>query len=735
MYQREWNEEEEDINWLLDEDVNRMNNNDIIDMHVDVPSGNVQGITPDPAVGMSIVSPPNPQILLPQQNPALGQPTYQLQQNPGIGPPNFLPQQNPGTGQPNIMDPFSPSAIREFVKIVDGQPYIRRIPESEAAQDIPPLQARKPSILRSETSRSQIIPPPSPYWISPGTPSTAIPNMGGNVQNLGYKTPQQLPPEGRNFMTREPLSTLPYTQALPSTVPSFTPVQQQLQGTPLRNKPRIIEEYEKLKQQFTEFVDMCQKVRPELFSTKFNNLSLSYHHLEMFQEELNELSKSLRPSETTIKSPTNNPRGTSMPQIMHYNIPEFSGVPSERKKSMPTTEEERKMDEMNISNTTGSQFSGKNIIVEPVSINSFKKAKSVESKIKVPLALSNTKASNMIYQFQVRPKKKRVEPPDFSRNRHDFEILSILGVGTFGKVHLTRYKPDNTYYCIKILKRYTIFRHRQVEHIQNEKSVLSTIDHPGIVKLYATWSDPIYLYLLLEYVPGGELFTYIRLNGKLTYETTRFYAAELVLIIEYLHSRNIIYRDLKPENILLDNDGHVKLTDFGFAKFVVDRTWTMCGTPDYLAPEIIAGNGHGKAVDWWSLGILIFEMLAGYPPFTDDNALNLFAKIREPERLVYPDFFHQDVVDLLKKLLVVEPARRFGMSHRGVLDIKLHPFFSSMDWGGITERKVPAPIKPKVTSSGDISNYSKFKQDSVAVGDIKEDIPVPPEIQQLFDSF
>jgi serine/threonine protein kinase len=188
-----------------------------------------------------------------------------------------------------------------------------------------------------------------------------------------------------------------------------------------------------------------------------------------------------------------------------------------------------------------------------------------------------------------------------------------------------------------------------VEHVLNEKSLLSTIDHPGIIKLYTTWNDLNNLYLLLEYVPGGELFYYIRLYGQLTLEMTRFYCAEIILILEYLHSRNFIYRDLKPENILLDCDGHLKLIDFGFAKFVIDRTWTMCGTPSYLAPEIIAGNGHGRAVDWWSFGILFFEMLAGYPPFIDDNPSYLFSKIRQPETIVYPDFFTLETIDLIKK--------------------------------------------------------------------------------------
>jgi len=288
---------------------------------------------------------------------------------------------------------------------------------------------------------------------------------------------------------------------------------------------------------------------------------------------------------------------------------------------------------------------------------------------------------------------------------------------------------------MKMLKRYTIFRHKQVEHIRNEKAVMSTLSHPGIVRLLGSCSDTTYLYLLMEYVPGGELFSYIRRYGKLYTNIAKFYAAELVDIIDYIHSKNIIYRDIKPENILLDIDGHVKLTDFGFAKYVEDRTWTICGTPDYLAPEVIAGNGHGKAVDWWSLGILLFEMLAGHPPFMDENALVLFTKIREPDRLVYPDMFSPEAVDLLKRLLVVEPTRRLGMMRRGALDIKCHPFFNGIDWSSIAERKTPPPIKPKISSTYDISNYACNQESAVETVEMEEDVPVPPDIQQFFDEF
>lgn len=366
---------------------------------------------------------------------------------------------------------------------------------------------------------------------------------------------------------------------------------------------------------------------------------------------------------------------------------------------------------------------------------------------KVPSSLSNTSASTMMYQFNLKPKNRKTKkaaiatgPPSYPITLTDFEFLKVLGIGTYGKVQLARYKPENTYYCVKILSRYTIFRHKQIEHVQNEKNVLNSVRHPGIVRLFGTTSDTENLYLLMEYVPGGELFTYIRKFGKLSFTTVRFYVAELVLVLEYLHGRNLIYRDLKPENILLDADGHVKLTDFGFSKMVTDKTWTMCGTPDYLAPEVISGQGHGKAVDWWSLGVLVFEMLAGYPPFTDENTMALFDKIREPYNLIYPESFIPEAVDLIKKLLVIDPTRRLGVTRNGVMEIKLHPFFNGLDWQGAAERKTPPPLKPKVKGPDDTSNYNLSGESfgTSALNDVplsERGVPVPDEISYIFDTF
>uniref|UniRef100_A0A5F8A1U0 Protein kinase cAMP-dependent X-linked catalytic subunit n=1 Tax=Macaca mulatta TaxID=9544 RepID=A0A5F8A1U0_MACMU len=220
---------------------------------------------------------------------------------------------------------------------------------------------------------------------------------------------------------------------------------------------------------------------------------------------------------------------------------------------------------------------------------------------------------------------RSLEPPAY--RLQDFDTLVTVGTGTFGRVHLVKEKTAKHFFALKVMSIPDVIRLKQEQHVHNEKSVLKEVSHPFLIRLFWTWHDERFLYMLMEYVPGGELFSYLRNRGRFSSTTGLFYSAEIICAIEYLHFKEIVYRDLKPENILLDRDGHIKLTDFGFAKKLVDRTWTLCGTPEYLAPEVIQSKGHGRAVDWWALGILIFEMLSGFPPFFDDNPFGIYQKI------------------------------------------------------------------------------------------------------------
>ncbi|KNE54134.1 AGC/PKA protein kinase [Allomyces macrogynus ATCC 38327] len=292
----------------------------------------------------------------------------------------------------------------------------------------------------------------------------------------------------------------------------------------------------------------------------------------------------------------------------------------------------------------------------------------------------------------------------------DFQLLETLGTGTFGRVHLARHRSaTNQYYAMKVLAKTDVVRLKQVAHINSERAILARVHHPFLVNMVATFHDARNLYMLLEYVSGGELFTYLRRVGRLHPNAARFYAAEIVTAIEHLHAREITYRDLKPENLLIDAQGHIKITDFGFAKVVPDRTWTLCGTPEYLAPEIIKGTGHGKAVDWWSLGILIFELLCGYPPFYDDSPYGIYEKILAG-RLQFPAFVDAAARDLIRNLLAHDWTKRLGALKGGASDIKNHRWFANINWDELVARRVTPPMIPRVHGPGDTNNFEKYPE-------------------------
>jgi|EP00669_Euglena_mutabilis_P007088 protein kinase A len=311
----------------------------------------------------------------------------------------------------------------------------------------------------------------------------------------------------------------------------------------------------------------------------------------------------------------------------------------------------------------------------------------------------------------------------------DLTLKETLGTGTFGRVRLCLHKSSGNYYAIKCLKKSEVLRMKQVEHILAEASILGSIRHPFIVNMLKTFQDDKRLYIVLEYVVGGELFSHLRKAGKFPNDVAKFYAAEVILAFEYIHSMDILYRDLKPENLLLDVGGHIKITDFGFAKKVPERTFTLCGTPEYLAPEIIQSKGHGKAVDWWALGILTYEMLVGYPPFFDESPFRIYEKILEG-KVQFPKWVDGRAKDLIKGLLTTDHTKRLGTLKRGVTDIKKHKWFYGVDWDMLLARKIPAPIPVKVTAPGDSRYFDRYPES-------KEDKsqPLTPAQQELFKAF
>jgi len=291
----------------------------------------------------------------------------------------------------------------------------------------------------------------------------------------------------------------------------------------------------------------------------------------------------------------------------------------------------------------------------------------------------------------------------------DLSIVKTIGTGTFARVVLCSDRRTSAHYALKIMPVQELVRLKQVEHTKNERSVLQATDHPFIIRLLWAHKDPLFVYFLFPYMAGGELFTYLRQAGRFSPCSSLFYSCELVSALSYLHSLSIVYRDLKPENLLLDREGHIIITDFGFAKQVEDKTWTLCGTPDYLAPEIIQSKGHNRAVDWWALGVLIFEMLAGYPPFYDEDPLVTYEKILSG-KFEFPCHVEAQAKDLISKLLQVDCTKRLGSRKCGAEDVKDHRWFQTIDWDDVVERKLVPPMIPSVTCEGDTSNFQKYPE-------------------------
>ncbi|CAG9331908.1 unnamed protein product [Blepharisma stoltei] len=295
----------------------------------------------------------------------------------------------------------------------------------------------------------------------------------------------------------------------------------------------------------------------------------------------------------------------------------------------------------------------------------------------------------------------------------DFKIERVLGKGAFGKVFLVTKKDNGKFFAMKCLRKDMIKQRNQKEHTTTEREILGDVDSPFIVQLRYAFQTPERLYMVMDFINGGELFFHLRSSSRFSEQRARFYAAEVLLALEYIHGLGIIYRDLKPENILLDSEGHIKLTDFGLSKQFFDeepngenKTFSVCGTPEYLAPEILRQTGHDKAVDFWSFGALLYEMLSGAPPFYSKNRDQMFRNIlTRPVEM--KSHFSWQVVDLLKKLLQVDPRKRLS----SIDALKQHQFFEGMDWVKLANKEIPVPFKPKVTGPRDLRNFDRVFTD------------------------
>ncbi|GAW15526.1 hypothetical protein ANO14919_049390 [Xylariales sp. No.14919] len=340
-------------------------------------------------------------------------------------------------------------------------------------------------------------------------------------------------------------------------------------------------------------------------------------------------------------------------------------------------------------------------------------------------------------------------PPQHQRVKlSDFALVRTLGTGTFARVCLVRPvvgsdKDKEQVFALKILRKTEVIKLKQVDHVRDERRILSDVaGHPFITRLITTFSDYDSLYMLLDYIPGGELFSYLRRHRRFPEEWAQFYSAEIVLVLEFLHEHQggVAYRDLKPENLLLDGQGHVKLVDFGFAKRLGSKddrpveTYTLCGTPEYLAPEVIQNKGHTTAVDWWALGILIYEFLTGYPPFWHQNPIEIYKQIIE-KPVLFPQEppISPNAQHIIRSFCTVDRSRRLGNISGGSQQVKAHPFFDGVDWQALYHRQIRPPIQPNVRYPGDAQCFDIYPED-----DGKREPYTESMIRQfdhLFDSF
>jgi len=298
----------------------------------------------------------------------------------------------------------------------------------------------------------------------------------------------------------------------------------------------------------------------------------------------------------------------------------------------------------------------------------------------------------------------------------NFEFLKVLGKGTFGKVILCREKSSSHLYAIKILKKEVIIKKDEVEHTMTENRVLQGTRHPFLIGLKYSFTTSDRLCFVMEYVNGGELFFHLSRERQFTEDRTRFYGAEIISAIDYLHKKGIIYRDLKLENLLLDKDGHIKIADFGLCKEDIQwgkTTKTFCGTPEYLAPEVLEDNDYGRAVDWWGVGVVMYEMMVGRLPFYNRDHDILFELILM-EEVRFPKTISSDAKDLLGRLLVKDPLKRLGGGPEDAQAVKSHSFFISINWSDLDKKRVTPPFKPQVVSETDTRYFdSEFTGESV----------------------
>jgi serine/threonine protein kinase len=320
-----------------------------------------------------------------------------------------------------------------------------------------------------------------------------------------------------------------------------------------------------------------------------------------------------------------------------------------------------------------------------------------ESSLNSPDSGSTSTYANLSVHIRIERQKRKVSESDFER-------LRVIGRGTFGKVFQARKKDTGRIYAMKVLKKDHVVKNNAVKHTMSENHVLKNINHPFIVNLKYAFQTSSHLYMVIDYLNGGELFYHLTHDDYFLEPRAKLYAAEVVSALGYLHEHHILYRDLKPENLLLDMHGHVCLVDFGLCKVGWQpntQTHTFCGSAEYLSPELLRGKGYGKEVDWWALGVLIYEMLSGLPPFWDEDEEYMQKKIVSAPLKMHK-YFSNEVKDIIRALLNRDPEQRLGTGPNGTQQIKNHPWFADIDWAALDRREIVPQFVPHLKNEQDL---------------------------------
>lgn len=327
-----------------------------------------------------------------------------------------------------------------------------------------------------------------------------------------------------------------------------------------------------------------------------------------------------------------------------------------------------------------------------------------EEEDEEPMEVFGSPSESSLEEMEVAMSKSRNKV-----NMSDFEYLKLLGKGTFGKVILVKERSTGVHYAMKILRKEVIIAKDEVAHTVTESRVLQNTRHPFLTTLKYAFQTHDRLCFVMEYTNGGELFFHLSRERVFTEDRARFYGAEIVSALEYLHSRDVVYRDLKLENLMLDKDGHIKITDFGLCKEGITSDATMktfCGTPEYLAPEVLEDNDYGRAVDWWGLGVVMYEMMCGRLPFYNRDHERLFELILM-EEIRFPRNLSPEAKSLLAGLLKKDPKQRLGGGPNDAKEVMSHVFFISINWQDLVQKKIIPIFKPQVTSETDTRYFDE----------------------------